>query len=117
MVSYRAEHQPLNHPATPFSTSWKVLQRYDFFRNCAREIVELRCPYLLGLKVTAVHMAVPDLWNYGIMELQRCAKTTSHASSTRCLVVCEAVAEHKPNFDVVSRASPLYITYPPYRGY
>ena len=85
MVSYRAEHQPLNHPATPFSTPWKVLQRYDFFRNCAREIVELRCPYLLGLKVTAVHMAVPDLWNYGIMELQRCAKTTSHASSTRSL--------------------------------
>ena len=60
MVSYRAEHQPLNHPATPFSTPWKVLQRYDFFRNCARKIVEFRCPYLLGLKVAAV----PESWNY-----------------------------------------------------
>ena len=31
MVSYRAGYQPLNHPATPFSTSRKVLQRYDLF--------------------------------------------------------------------------------------
>ena len=71
MVSYRAEHQPLNHPATPFSTPWKVLQRYDFFRNCARKIVEFRCPYLLGLKVAAV----PESWNYGcfcgFMELRK----------------------------------------------
>ena len=29
--SYRAGYQPLNHPATPFSTSRKVLQRYDLF--------------------------------------------------------------------------------------
>ena len=43
MGSYYIGLQSLNHPTTPFSTSWKVLQSYNLFPNQPNFFLDFFC--------------------------------------------------------------------------
>ena len=118
--SYRARYQPLNHPATPFSTSRKVLQRYDLFLkppNFSRKKsggLALKSVRFRGRKC-AVYGSKP--WDFYIVNCMAEARLTTNvvrpkAGGNRLTshgsrpVVCEAPAEHsrQPLVDLWSRS-------------
>ena len=106
MGSYSAEHQLLNRPATPFSTSRKVLQSYDLFPKQPIFLIFLLEKYgiykskLCGLGFESVGVltqnhgsyakATPEFRNFGFaLPDNRQWSYYSYSQSCR-LVVCEA---------------------------
>ena len=117
--SYRAGYQPLNHPATPFSTSRKVFKGTIFFSNHQIFLeknggLTLKSMRFRGRKCAVYGskpwvfyivncMAVPRLTTKVVRLKEGGSRLTTHGSR---LVVCEAPAEHsrQPLVDLWSRS-------------